>query len=649
MKIWTISLLALLTLTASATHAAGLSDGCESTRACSTDGRLTCIASNCLEAGKLTITLSWRADTDLDLVVESPEGGRIGAMEELEADRGRITVDECYDSDRCGASEHPHVEHILWDFDDSAPTGRYRIEVINFDGRNAADFRLDILLPSGQRIVEEGAIEAEEGAVERESFVIDTSVECADRDHDGLCDSWEEVGIDVDDDGEVDLELQSAHPLRKDIYVEVDWMPGAEPFPLEPVVQAFARAPVENPDGTTGITLHIERSEEVTKLGRRRVGEQYEFDDEELGVAKFGVRNFGADATSCGAGFFGTSEDRASENCEARISAKKLVYRYALFAFKRAGTTSSGRGELPGNDFIVSTKSWRSNHQKIENATFMHELGHTLGLYHGGKNSHNCKPNYLSVMNYFYQTPALYAGRPLDYSRSKLVTVDETALIEFDGIAGPPEWEEVAFHGPDGDIVVTDTAASEPIDWNQNGDFDVDFVEVHVSDGDECSQHGVARKLESHDDWSSLIYNFRTTSNFGVAWGDSEPPDEITEEDYERLARTSDSDVDGFDNFADNCPTVANPAQRDRDEDGVGDVCDRCPDEAALGFTEGCAGVSDSASSVATDTLGAERPTFEDTEFLKASRGCAKVEGTSSWLVLALFAFVTVRRRVRRR
>ena len=36
----------------------------------------------------------------------------------------------------------------------------------------------------------------------------------------------------------------------------------------------------------------------------------------------------------------------------------------------------------------------------------------------------------------------------------------------------------------------------------------------------------------------------------------------------------TDSDNDGFDDGADNCPLVANPLQRDYDANGVGDVCD---------------------------------------------------------------------------
>jgi uncharacterized repeat protein (TIGR01451 family) len=50
-----------------------------------------------------------------------------------------------------------------------------------------------------------------------------------------------------------------------------------------------------------------------------------------------------------------------------------------------------GQGELGGNDFIDYNHS---------GATLMHEVGHNLNLEHGGDTDRNCKPNYLSVMNY---------------------------------------------------------------------------------------------------------------------------------------------------------------------------------------------------------------------------------------------------------
>ena len=60
--------------------------------------------------------------------------------------------------------------------------------------------------------------------------------------------------------------------------------------------------------------------------------------------------------------------------------------------------------------------------------TFMHELGHNLGLRHGGTDESNYKPNYLSVMNYAFQFYGLIKNNSqgnFDYSRFKLADLDE--------------------------------------------------------------------------------------------------------------------------------------------------------------------------------------------------------------------------------
>src|SRR5262245_10672983 len=90
-----------------------------------------------------------------------------------------------------------------------------------------------------------------------------------DSDGDGLPDDWERNGVDLDGDGVIDLDLPSlgADPLHKDIFVEMDWMevsgPGGHsdawlPRALERVQEAFLAAPVYNPDGQTGIVLHVD-------------------------------------------------------------------------------------------------------------------------------------------------------------------------------------------------------------------------------------------------------------------------------------------------------------------------------------------------------------------------------------------------------
>jgi uncharacterized repeat protein (TIGR01451 family) len=78
---------------------------------------------------------------------------------------------------------------------------------------------------------------------------------------------------------------------------------------------------------------------------------------------------------------------------------------------------SGGWGEVRGNDFI------EYNHN---GGTIMHELGHNLGLLHGGNVKANCKPNYVSVMNYDNQSSIRQVGGGgiLDYSPPRFFNED---------------------------------------------------------------------------------------------------------------------------------------------------------------------------------------------------------------------------------
>jgi hypothetical protein len=96
-----------------------------------------------------------------------------------------------------------------------------------------------------------------------------------DSDGDGLWDDWETTGIDTTGDGVPEITLSNANPQRKDLYVEVDCLVsdgngnGSLNDPQDhthcppqnamiDVATAFANAPVNNPDGTTGVQLHID-------------------------------------------------------------------------------------------------------------------------------------------------------------------------------------------------------------------------------------------------------------------------------------------------------------------------------------------------------------------------------------------------------
>jgi len=84
-----------------------------------------------------------------------------------------------------------------------------------------------------------------------------------DIDGDGIPNTWEMKGYDGDGDGKIDVDYPAmgANPLKKDIFVEMDYMPGllASEEELDRITESFAQLPLRNPNGTTGINIHLEK------------------------------------------------------------------------------------------------------------------------------------------------------------------------------------------------------------------------------------------------------------------------------------------------------------------------------------------------------------------------------------------------------
>lgn len=113
------------------------------------------------------------------------------------------------------------------------------------------------------------------GAEDRAATVVGT--DATDSDGDGLADAVERevygtdpTESDTDGDGYPDgaevacsERLPGADPLSQDLYVELDAVAGAEVSRVAVAIveDAFQNAPVENPDGSTGIDLHVRRSD----------------------------------------------------------------------------------------------------------------------------------------------------------------------------------------------------------------------------------------------------------------------------------------------------------------------------------------------------------------------------------------------------
>ena len=330
-----------------------------------------------------------------------------------------------------------------------------------------------------------------------------------DTDEDGIPDHWELNGIDSDKDGTIDLDLpgMGADWEHKDIFIECDWggfggvNTGAFDQAVNRVVDSFAKAPVNNPDNVNGINLHIISSE---------------------GVGAYPEVISWNDFTNIKNAFFGNPDERAES---AIIKAKKLVFHYCLFANKQVGN-GSGRGEWPGNDFLITLGS--SPEKDDLAATFMHELGHNLGLHHGGNEPLNYKPNYISVMNYMFQLDSYGTGRPLDFSVGNHNPLVESNLNENSGVG---EAVKTVWRLTNGSIAIS--AGNLAIDWNADGNIVVN-VQMNLNNFPQEPNANNDETLRDYNDWENLFYRFRGTSAF-ASGAQEDSHTELTLEEIEAM------------------------------------------------------------------------------------------------------------------
>lgn len=198
-------------------------------------------------------------------------------------------------------------------------------------------------------------------------------------------------------------------------------------------------------------------------------------------------------------------------------------WHYVIFAGDAttilAGCTSpiSGIAELPGDDFIIGMNNLRVEgpakelqERRFTAGTFMHELGHNLGLRHGGNDDYNGKPNHISVMNYNYQlagvfslTPEGKGGVRVDYSTGlEGASLDSMHLNENVGLGVESnDFTRFLIDCDDCFFGLGFGPARGPIDWNLNGDETESDVAVKFITVD---GQPLPRFISGFDEWSAI-------------------------------------------------------------------------------------------------------------------------------------------------
>ncbi len=283
-----------------------------------------------------------------------------------------------------------------------------------------------------------------------------------DTDNDGLLD-----GLEVHGEADYDYLAAGCSPLHRDVLVEVDYMvDGTETVLLSSAVRTklvayYASLPIQNPDGVDGIHL-------VLELGVELPPTETCYDDND-------------DASGSVANNPFTHPARSFHKLSACIGA---IRGNGPIGGQRFKIRAPAPDNDPSND---ATETKQFNWYYL----FLHELGHNLGLHHGGNVELNHKINYPSVMNYRYDrtldnSPETLQGTKVGYSAGTLAAwpLDGCNLNEETQFSGLT-YQDIRFMKFGGAELALDI---EPqgirVDFNRDGDYLDTAVTAKISEAD---------------------------------------------------------------------------------------------------------------------------------------------------------------------
>ncbi len=218
---------------------------------------------------------------------------------------------------------------------------------------------------------------------------IGTDPDNSDTDRDGLLDGWEIYSFQRKGFKPVPLVEYGANPLHKDIFIEVIGEEKMSENTKKTIISTFANAPVSNPDGDDGITLHI--------------------DDDTPGFS------------------LGGENAKISEYDQNKVGNEHP--RYGLFYFCKVTELDGwgGYGDVPGYNFMIDSDFINRGEY------FFHEIGHNILGWIDEENRididdtiHSKYPGYA-----MYSAPTKVNYHPTTWNQ-----------IERDGIEGLPRLKE---------------------------------------------------------------------------------------------------------------------------------------------------------------------------------------------------------------
>jgi len=378
-----------------------------------------------------------------------------------------------------------------------------------------------------------------DGLSDDEERAIGTLTTHPDTDGDGLLDGWEVNGLESH--GRLEpLPAYGASPLRKDVFVEIDWMTTDEASAQVSAVIAYqAAADIQRAfrRSGTGIEIHFDLGAGIEDLIPEHLIEPDvdldQFHDEPDTEKVIPYQSVFPARPTCGPGSGELSlYDVYMGGRFFRPSRRNLFY-YAVIV--EAGRPVSEQRTEPvtsrsfADDFeddlarrdqliasgvhvvCISRKPAPDISPELAryhySVSLFHELGHAFGLGHGGAilgvgwDNNNYKPNYPSIMNYRYQHCGvdIQDGIPvMDLSRGKLrVPLYETALDESAGMGDLPSKHLLECLGLRS---LENQAFPSNVDWNDDGFLGEGPISRDLNDNGELD----ARAHTDHDDWGKL-------------------------------------------------------------------------------------------------------------------------------------------------